>query len=140
MFTIKQYVRDFDTNEVLPFATVFVSDANGRPMTINGNPIIARKSDANGHIIIPIAIESAYITFSYIGYQSLCHPASWYINSDLILKKKINHIKEVIVKPEEIKRIASTLKIPVKKEMQSLFFGISVVVVSILMCWIISKF
>lgn len=97
MFIINQHIKDIDTNEGLPFASVVLVDNTGVTLVVNGVSPIARKSDANGKIIIPIAIETAYIKVSYVGYETIIHPADDYRNDTIYLKKKNNTLGNVTV-------------------------------------------
>jgi hypothetical protein len=105
MFTINTYIRDIDSNEALPFASVVITDSKGKAMPINGVPVVGRKSDENGKLIIPIAIETAYITVSYVGYQSITHPADDYRDDTIYLKKKSTNVfgsgKDFVVKEKK---------------------------------------
>lgn len=104
MFTINTTIQDIDTKELLSFASVGLTDDKGKLLSINGN-YITRKADIDGKLIIPVADEKAYITVSYVGYQSITHPADDYKNDIIYLKKKVASYggKEIVVKAKKIK-------------------------------------
>lgn len=97
MFIINTYIKDIETLEPLPMANVVVSESNGSAMVVNGISPIARKSDINGKIIIPIAVETAHIKVSYVGYETIVHPADDYRNDTIFLKRKTNSLNGVTV-------------------------------------------
>ena len=105
-FVLKTTVKDMDTLETLPGATVFISDANGKAVPVNGVASVGRKTDANGYFILPIAHDDAYITISYVGYQTISHPADDYKNDVIYLKRKAQTAKEVIVRAKRMKPTA----------------------------------
>lgn len=113
MFTINTYIRDIDTNEALPFASVVVTDSKGKAMPVNG-VVVGRKTDEEGRLIIPIAIETAFITVSYVGYQTITHPADDYRNDTIYLAKKASNLfttgKDIIVKAKRIYKQAAPSK------------------------------
>jgi hypothetical protein len=107
MFIINTTIQDIDNGELLPFASVGMTDSKGKLLFINGT-YVTRKSDINGKLIIPISDESAYITVSYVGYESITHPADDYRNDIIYLKKKAIKYggKEIVIhatkpKPKE---------------------------------------
>lgn len=115
MFIINTTIRDIDTSELLPKASVVITDRQGNHVKVNGYSI-GRLSDLDGNIIIPIANEDAYITVSYVGYQSITHPADDYRNDIIYLKRKTNTTKEVIIKAKRIQPKATEYKpVPVSK-------------------------
>lgn len=130
MFTINTYIKDIDTREPLPFASVVVTDRKGNALPINGVPVVGRKSDENGKVIIPVAIESAYITVSYVGYITITHPASDYVNDIIYLKNKetnpLGNSKEVVIKAKRPKPNKSPL--PVRKPNKKPFNWLLVVI------------
>lgn len=53
MFQINSYIRDIDTKEALPFASVMITDNKGKAALVNGY-VVGRKADENGKVSIPI--------------------------------------------------------------------------------------
>jgi hypothetical protein len=103
MFIINTYIKDIDTGETLPGASVLISDKNGKSVPVNGVNPVGRAADADGKVIIPIANENDYITVSYVGYQTISHPADDYRNDIIYLKRKTNVTKEAVVTAKRIK-------------------------------------
>lgn len=87
MFIINQKIRDIDTNEPLIGATVILVDANGQPLLVNGYQV-GRISNDQGAFVLPVVPENAFIKVSYIGYNTIIHPADDYRNDDVYLKVK----------------------------------------------------
>jgi len=69
MIIIQGKILDY-TGQPLEFANVAVVSADGKPLLVNGQ-IITRQSDSNGNFNLPVALESAYIKFSYVGLEPL---------------------------------------------------------------------
>lgn len=98
-------VLDYETKEPLTGANITITDANGKAIPINGEPVVGRKADYDGAFTMPIIVPNAYITVSYVGYQSITEPATRYGNKNILLKSKSFSLNK-----KEIKVTAKRLK------------------------------
>lgn len=104
MFIIQSKIYDIDTKEILIGATALLTDASGKPLLSNGYQV-GRTADINGKINLPVNDETAHIKVSYLGYETIIHPADDYRNDDIYLKQKQTDAaggKEIIVKAKRI--------------------------------------
>ena len=76
MYTVKAKILDSITRRPMFGVNIFVSDANGNPVTHNGVPNVGRISGKDGSFILPVAFVDDFITISYVGYQRLTIPAA----------------------------------------------------------------
>lgn len=103
MINLNTYVKDIHTQEPLPGASVIMTDRNGKAIPLNGVPIIGRKTDENGKLIMPIALDDGYITVSYVGYATITHPADDYRNDIIYLAPKaLSPTKELVITGKRI--------------------------------------
>lgn len=135
MYIINSQIKDIDTGEQLPGATVQLTDSTGKPILVNGHAI-GRIADANGRIIIPVIPIGAYIKVSYMGYITLIHPAEDYKNDDIYLKKTSKNLNEVVVTAK--KNTPPTTIIP-KKTPWLFIAGASLVLLAIIIYFIPKK-
>lgn len=103
MFIIKSRILDINSQEPLSFASAVLTDKSGKPLPINGQ-IIGNKANDAGELTLPVANEDAFIKVSYVGYQTIVHPADDYRNDDIYLAPKANAAtgKDIIIKEKRI--------------------------------------
>lgn len=117
MFTINSTIYDFNTREALPYATAVITDSKGTPIEYNGL-IKGAKANTDGVITLQVPDEDAYIKVSYVGYESLVHPADDYRNDDIYLspKKQTASTKPIIIKAKRYPKKTTEVKTkPTKK-------------------------
>lgn len=99
-FIVNTVIRDYEDGTTIPGAAVVLTDEHGNPRKVNGNTV-ARKSDAEGRVRMPIAYEDAFITVSSVGHEKFTHWAADYKNQHLFLARKKNLLNRVIVRAKK---------------------------------------
>ncbi|MFN8264121.1 MAG: hypothetical protein U0T07_11375 [Chitinophagales bacterium] len=99
MITVKNRILDSATRRPMNNVNVFISDSNGNEVSRNGLPNIGRASDKNGQVIIPVANESDFVTYSFVGYQKLTIPGvTAQKKSNIIMRTVAQDLPETEIK------------------------------------------
>lgn len=104
MITVKNRILDSATRRPMNNVNVFISDSKGNEVSRNGLPNIGRTSDKNGQVIIPVANESDFVTYSFVGYQKLTIPG-------VTAQKKSNIIMRTVAQDLPVTEIKDTAAI-----------------------------
>ncbi|MEZ5047476.1 MAG: carboxypeptidase-like regulatory domain-containing protein [Chitinophagaceae bacterium] len=109
MFQLSTYIQDIESKTPLEFATIQLTDSQGTPLLINGN-VIGRKTNEDGYFTMPVTNEDAYIKVSYVGYETLIHPAQDYKDDIIYLTPKNKALSDVVIKGKKIISKAKKIK------------------------------
>lgn len=83
-------VIDSITRRPMSAVNVYISDSSGNPVEHNGVPNVGRITGKDGTVIIPVAVDDDFVTFSYVGYQKLTIPGETAAGKKLIIMRTIS--------------------------------------------------